>query len=60
MAKTITYKSEDIFQDIEGDSENVLMNIPPEIASRMGWKPGDVLEIKVVEGSISITKAKNE
>jgi AbrB family looped-hinge helix DNA binding protein len=60
MAKTITYKSEDIFQDIEGDRENVLMNIPPEIADRMGWKPGDVLEIKVVEGSISITKTKNE
>ena len=31
MTKVITYKAEDIFEDIEGDEENVLMNIPPEI-----------------------------
>ena len=27
MSKVITYKVEDIFQDIEGDPENVNMNI---------------------------------
>ena len=57
----LVYKAEDIFQDIEGDEENVLMNIPPEIAEQMGWKPGDVLRIKVEEtGGISITKIENE
>jgi hypothetical protein len=55
------YKAEDIFQDIDGDKENVLMNIPPEIAEQLGWQPGDVLRIQVEEsGSISITKVKNE
>lgn len=54
--KTITYKVEDIFQDIEGDNNNVLMNIPPEISERMGWKEGDVLKIVVEDGVISIEK----
>ena len=54
--KTITYKVEDIFQDIEGDDKNVLMNIPPEISERMGWEEGDVLKIVVEDGVISIEK----
>ena len=55
------YKVEDIFQDIEGDEDNVLMNIPPEIAEQMGWKPGDVLRIITEEtGGISIIKVENE
>ena len=56
MSKVITYKVEDIFKDIEGDDENVLMNIPPEVSERMGWKPGDVLKITVEDGQISISK----
>jgi hypothetical protein len=36
MSKIITYKVEDIFEDIEGDPENVNMNIPPENPERMG------------------------
>lgn len=56
MSKVITYKVEDIFEDIEGDDKNVLMNIPPEVAERMGWVPGDVLKITVEDGVISIEK----
>ena len=57
MTKVITYKAEDIFQDIEGDDKNVLMTIPPEISERMGWNPGDKLHIKTLEdGRISIEK----
>ena len=56
MTKIITYKAEDVFQDIEGDDKNVLMNIPPEVSELMGWKPGDVLKITVEDGQISITK----
>ena len=59
MSKIITYKVEDIFQDIEGDDKNVLMNIPPEVAERMGWEPGDVLKITVEDGQISIIKKEN-
>lgn len=57
MSKNIIYKQEDIFQDIEGDDENVLMTIPPEVCEKMGWSPGDTLSVSVTEeGSISIKK----
>jgi AbrB family looped-hinge helix DNA binding protein len=56
MSKVITYKVEDIFQDIEGDPENVNMTIPPEISERMGWTEGDILKITVKDGQISISK----
>lgn len=56
-----TYAVEDIFEDIDGDEDNVLMNIPPEISEQMGWKPGDVLRVKVLaEGGISIEKVIND
>jgi bifunctional DNA-binding transcriptional regulator/antitoxin component of YhaV-PrlF toxin-antitoxin module len=35
------------------------MNIPPEIAEKMGWTPGDVLKITVENGVMSITKVDN-
>jgi len=55
-----TYKYEEVFQDIPGDDENVLMNIPPEVAEQVGWKPGDTLRIKQsTDGVIKITKVKN-
>jgi hypothetical protein len=54
------YNSEDIFQEIDGTKDDVLMNIPPEIAEKMRWQPGDVLQIKIEEsGGISITKVSN-
>ena len=56
MSKIITYKVEDIFQDIEGDDKNVNMTIPPEISERMGWTEGDILKITVEDGQISISK----
>lgn len=60
MTKIVTYHADDIFQEIEGDSENVLMKIPPEICEKMGWAPGDSLSITQGEdGTISITKIEN-
>lgn len=60
MSKNIIYKAEDIFQDIEGDNDNVLMTIPPEIREKMGWEEGDLLKVKVLdEGGISIEKVDN-
>mgnify|MGYP003638595002 FL=1 len=56
MSKIITYKVEDIFQDIDGDPDNVNMTIPPEVSERMGWTEGDILKITVEDGQISIIK----
>jgi formylmethanofuran dehydrogenase subunit D len=54
-----SYKVEDIFEDIPGDPDNVLMNIPPEILEQVGWEPGDVLKIYSEKGSIVLEKKDN-
>jgi AbrB family looped-hinge helix DNA binding protein len=54
-----TYRIEDIFEDIPGDSENVLMNIPEEIADQMGWREGTTLSISVDNGTL-ILKEKHD
>ena len=57
----IQYKAEDIFQDIEGDPDNVRMTIPPEILEQMGWKEGDTLLISTNDdGSITITLKESD
>ena len=53
---TLTFKAEEIFEDIPGDPDNVMMKIPPEILETQGWKEGDTLNIKVEEGAIVISK----
>ena len=54
------YKVEDIFTDIEGDPDNVLMTIPPEIIKHLGLKVGDTLNVSTVENkSIRLEKADN-
>ena len=50
------YKVEDIFEDIEGDPDNVLMNIPPEINEHLGLKEGDTLDVTSEGNSIRILK----
>ncbi len=51
-----TYLAEEIFHDIPGDPDNVMMTIPPEICESQGWKEGDTLKITVEEGKLIITK----
>jgi len=52
----IIYKVEDIFEDIEGDPDNVRMTIPPEVLEQTGWKEGDTLLISTDDkGIITIT-----
>jgi hypothetical protein len=59
MLNKIVYNADEIFEDIDGDPKNINMNIPPEIAEKMGWTPGDVLKITVENGVMSITKVDN-
>ena len=57
---TKEYKYEDIFQDIDDDPKNVLMNIPPEIIEKQGWKEGTRLKVEVGDqGTIIITELKD-
>jgi formylmethanofuran dehydrogenase subunit D len=50
------FTAEDIFQEIEGDPENVMMKFPDEVLKLTGWKEGDTLDIKIEDGKIVVTK----
>lgn len=50
---TKTYKYEEVFQDIPGDPDNVLVTFPPEVIEGAGWKEGDTLEVKASNGFLS-------
>ena len=59
MAHLPVYKVEHIFQDIEGDPDNVLMTIPPEVMEEAGIQPGDTIEITSEEHAICIKKVES-
>lgn len=50
------FTAEDIFQDIPGDPDNVMLKFPPEVLELTGWKEGDTLDIKLEGEKIVITK----
>jgi hypothetical protein len=51
------YNQEEIFQDIEGDPDNVNMTIPPEVAEAVGIVPGDTIKISIGDqGTMIIEK----
>lgn len=52
----LTYDAEEIFSEIDGDPDNILMKIPQEILDHNGWKEGDELTITVENGAIVISK----
>jgi hypothetical protein len=55
MTKT-TYTVEELFEDIPGDPDNVIMKLPPEICEAQGWKEGDTINIKVEDGAMVLSK----
>lgn len=57
--KTWTFKSEDIFENIPGDPENIMMNIPDEISESLGLKPGDPVRVLWGDqGTVILQKAQ--
>jgi hypothetical protein len=53
---TLIYKVEELFEDIEGDPDNVIMKLPPEICEAQGWVEGDTINIKVEDGAMILSK----
>ncbi len=51
-----TYNVEDIFEDIPGDPDNVILKFPPELLEQAGWKEGHTLDIQIKDGSITVKK----
>lgn len=52
----LIFKAEELFEDIPGDSDNVMFKIPPEICEAQGWVEGDTINIKVQDGSMILSK----
>lgn len=53
---SLVFNAEDIFEEIPGDPDNVILKFPPEIIEQTGWQPGDTLDIKLENGAIVVTK----
>ena len=53
---SMTFNAADIFEDIPGDPDNVMLKFPPEVIEQTGWQPGDSLTIKVENGALIVTK----
>lgn len=51
-----SYPTEEIFKDIPGDSENIIMIIPEEVCKMANFNPGDILQIELINNEIKITK----
>jgi len=60
MSQTKEYKADEIFQDIEGDPNNVNMVIPPEVLEKMGWGEGTKIKVESQNGQIIITEVKDK
>lgn len=56
MPQNKTYLVEDLFEDIPGDTGNVIFKIPPEMAEEAGWNVGDTVKISTDGHSIIIKK----
>lgn len=55
------YSAEDLFSDIENDSENVMMNIPPEVCEAANLNPGDIINIEATDdGKLILTKVNSK
>lgn len=59
-AKIRDYAAEEIFQDIEGDPENVLMTIPRPICVQLGLDIGDTLVVEYGENGGLVLRKKEE
>lgn len=54
--KSYTFNAEEIFEEIPGDPDNVILKFPPELLEELGWKEGDVLDITVKDRELFIEK----
>jgi hypothetical protein len=52
----LTFTANEIFEDIPGDPDNVIMRIPPAVLEHTGWKDGDTLNVEIEDGAFVITK----
>ena len=59
MTRKYIYEADEIFEEIPGDPESVLLKIPPELAASMGWEPGDTIQVTATDKSIELRLVKH-
>ena len=52
----LTYTVDELFEDIPGDPDNVIMKLPTEVCEQQGWKEGDTINIEVKDGAMILSK----
>ena len=61
MKNNITYKVEDIFEDIPDDPDFVRMTIPEEVMREKGWTEGTRIKVEVGDqGTIILSEVKDK
>jgi hypothetical protein len=56
IMEQLIFNAEDLFEEIPGDPDNVILKFPPEVIAQTGWKEGDSLDIKLENGALVISK----
>jgi len=51
-----TYLVEELFEDIPGDPDNVILKIPQEICDAQGWVEGIELDVTAEQGLLILKK----
>jgi hypothetical protein len=51
-----TYNAEEVFEEIPGDPDNVLLKIPMEFCEQLDLSPGDAVKITSENGRLLIKK----
>ncbi len=51
-----TYLVEELFEDIPGDPDNVILKIPQEICDAQGWIEGTNLDVTAQDGALILRK----
>jgi hypothetical protein len=51
-----TYLVEELFEDIPGDPDNVILKIPQEICDAQGWVEGTELDVTAEQGALILKK----
>jgi hypothetical protein len=54
--KTRTFLVEELFEDIPGDPDNVILKIPQEVCDAQGWIEGTKLDVTAQDGALILRK----
>lgn len=57
MTKSVDSSAYEVITQIDPETGDTIIPIPPELLERMGWKEGDVLDInQTKDGRLFVTK----